>query len=110
MALPKTYRLLRERFPEVAQAYERLGEACAEAGPLDAKSQQLVKLALAIGTRSEGSAHSHARRALAAGATREELEQVVLLSITSLGFAPAMAAWTWVNDILTEHSEGVSQA
>ncbi|HXE72518.1 MAG TPA: carboxymuconolactone decarboxylase family protein [Candidatus Nitrosotenuis sp.] len=100
MALPGTYRRFLERFPQVGKAYEGLGEACKGAGPLDEKTQQLVKLALAIGARSEGSVHSHARRALEAGATREELEHVVALAITSVGFAQAIAAWTWVCDVL----------
>ena len=59
-------------------------------------------MALAIGSQSEGGVHSHARRAIAAGAATEEIEHVVLLSITSIGFTKAVAAWTWVNDAFAE--------
>ena len=39
-----------------------LGQACAEAGPLDAKTRELVKLGTAVGGRLEGAVHAHARR------------------------------------------------
>ena len=51
-------------YPPVWKALEALGEACAAAGPLDARTRRLVKLALAIGVGSEGATHSHVRRAL----------------------------------------------
>lgn len=68
-------------------------------GPLKAPMRRPVKLALAIGAGSEGAAHSHARRALAEGASREELEHVALLAIPTLGFPRAVAALTWIKDI-----------
>jgi len=34
---------------DVVQAYEALGKACAEAGPLDGKTRELVKLGMAVG-------------------------------------------------------------
>src|SRR5689334_8736650 len=46
-----------------------LGQAAADAGPLPEKTRYLVQLAAAAAIRSEGAVHSHARRALAAGAT-----------------------------------------
>lgn len=58
-----------------------------------------MKLALAIGAGSEGAVHSHVRRALAEGASREELEHVALLAIPTLGFPQAVAALTWIKDI-----------
>ena len=55
------------QFPEAWDAYQALGKACAESGPLDARSRRLIKLALSIGARSEGAVHSHARQGVAAG-------------------------------------------
>ena len=43
--------------------------------------------------------HSHVRRALAEGASIEELEHVALLAIPTLGFPQAVAALTWIEDI-----------
>jgi len=88
------------RFPQLWDAYAALGSACAEAGPLDARTRRLVKLGLAIGASSEGAVHSHTRQALEEGASPEELRQVATLAITTLGFPAAMAGLSWINDIL----------
>jgi alkylhydroperoxidase/carboxymuconolactone decarboxylase family protein YurZ len=81
------------------EAYEQLSAATADAGPLDEKQRELVKLALAIGAWREGAVHSHTRRALAAGCKPDEIRHVVLLAITTLGFPNMMAAMTWVEDV-----------
>ena len=88
------------QFPETWSAYEALGKACTESGPLDARSRRLIKLALSIGARSEGAVHSHARQALEEGLSAAELRQVAALSITTLGFPAAMAGLSWINDML----------
>lgn len=87
-------------FPAVAAAYDQLGTAVHEAGPLDDKTRHLVKLALAIGARHEGAAHAHTRRLLELGAAPDEIKHVVALAVTTLGLPNAVAAYTWVNDIL----------
>ena len=102
--LPGFVEAVRERYPEVWEAYSRLADATVAAGPMDARTLRLVKLALAVGSRSEGSVHSHARRGLAEGIPPEELEQVALLAITTLGWSQAMAALSWIADV-TRKSE-----
>ena len=82
------------------EAYETLGRATAEAGPLDTKTRELVKLAVAIGAGREGAVHSHTRRALHLGSSPEEIRHAVLLSTTTLGFPGMMAALTWAEDVL----------
>lgn len=99
--LPSGAGHLARTFPEVWNAYAKLGEACAEAGPLDGRTRRLVKLALSIGVASEGAVHSHARRALEEGITAEELLHVVLLAIPTTGLPNAVKALTWVEDIRT---------
>jgi alkylhydroperoxidase/carboxymuconolactone decarboxylase family protein YurZ len=103
--LPAGASRIAERHAAVWQAYERLGAACSEAGPVDGRARRLVKLALAIGAASEGAVHSHVRRALAEGAAIEELEHVALLAIPTLGFPQAVAALTWIEDITKPASE-----
>jgi alkylhydroperoxidase/carboxymuconolactone decarboxylase family protein YurZ len=98
--LPSGAAKLAKEFPRVWDAYQDLGEACTEAGPLDAKTRRLIKLALAIGRGSEGAVHSHARRALDEGMTADELLHVAVLAIPTLGFPRSIAALTWVGDIL----------
>jgi alkylhydroperoxidase/carboxymuconolactone decarboxylase family protein YurZ len=86
-------------YPEVWRAYAALGKACSEAGPIDGRAARLVKLALAIGALSEGATHSHTRRALDEGITAEELRQVALLAIPTLGFPQGVKALTWIEDV-----------
>ena len=88
------------RHPDVWKAYEDLGAACAEAGPLDDRTRRIVKLALALGNRSEGAVHSHVRRGIEEGLSPDALRHVALLAIPTLGFAKAMAALSWIDDIL----------
>jgi 4-carboxymuconolactone decarboxylase len=97
--LPQRFQQFDQQYPAVMRAYEALGVAAQEAGPLDPKTRELVKLGIAIGARSEGATHSHTRRALEAGATPEEIRHVVLLVTTTLGFPAMMAAMTWVEDV-----------
>jgi len=98
---PRRYQQFRRKYPAVMRAYESLGEATAQAGPLDAKSRALVKLGIAIGAWREGAVHSHTRRVLAAGCSLDEIRHVVLLATTTLGFPSMMAALTWVEDVLS---------
>lgn len=90
-----------EQYREVWEAYDRLGAAVHGHGPLDAKTREMAKLGIAIGVGSEGAVHSHTRKARATGATDEEIRHVALLAIPTIGFPAAMAAITWIEDILS---------
>lgn len=96
--LPDLPSTLATEHPRLWEAYSDLGEACAEAGPIDGETKRLVKLALAVGAESEGAVHSHVRRGLDEGVDPEALQHVALLSITTLGFPKAMAARSWISD------------
>ncbi len=98
--LPKPYEAFKRARPDVWKAYDQLGTLIHNAGPLNKKNRELVKLALAIGAGMEGAVHSHTRRALEAGAVADEICHVVLLGITTIGFPSTMAAMTWVEDDL----------
>ena len=102
MTIPTFYSEFRAAHPQVAEAYESLGEATRQAGPLAPAQAEMMKLALAAGARIEGAVHSHARRALEAGASPEELRHVALLAITTLGFPSAMAVRALIEDVLGE--------
>ena len=93
--LPTVLAEFAAQYPQVWEAYNRLGEATAAAGPLDEKTQRLLKLAVAIGSQRQGAVHSHTRRALAAGCTPEELVHVGILAITTIGWSAAFAASGW---------------
>jgi alkylhydroperoxidase/carboxymuconolactone decarboxylase family protein YurZ len=98
--IPKRYLKFMETYPEIGKAYEELGNAVHSAGPIDNKTRALIKLSISIGARMEGAVHSHARKALKAGCTHEELRQTALLSLPSLGFPSMMAALSWIDGVL----------
>jgi alkylhydroperoxidase/carboxymuconolactone decarboxylase family protein YurZ len=100
--LPSGAGRVADRHPKVWIAYEHLGEAVAEGGPLDVKTRRLIKLALAIGCSSEGAVHSHVRRAVTEGIAHDELRHVMLLAIPTLGLPAAVKAMTWIDDILDD--------
>lgn len=96
---PKSITSFEKSHPAIAEAFARLGEACHESGgPLDEKTRRLVKLGTAIGFRHEGAVHSAVRNAMETGITREEIEHVVILAITTVGWPAAYAAMTWIDD------------
>jgi AhpD family alkylhydroperoxidase len=98
--IPKRFQKFTEDYPEVAEAYEQLGNAVHKAGPLDEKTRALIKLAISIGARLEGAVHSHVRKALKVGCTPEEMKQVALLSLPTIGLPSMMAALSWIEDII----------
>jgi 4-carboxymuconolactone decarboxylase len=102
--LPGRYLQFQKRFPEVFKAYDALGAASAEAGPLEGKSRALVKLAIAVGAQMEGAVHSHTRRAVEAGCSTAEIRHVALLAITTIGFPSMMKTLSWVEDIVGDKS------
>jgi len=102
MYLPKVYEKFTGKFPEVFKGYKQLGQTCREAGPLDQKCQDLVKLGIAIGANSRGAVMSSTRKALESGATKEEITHAVLLSLTTTGFPNMIAALQWVDSVLEE--------
>ena len=98
--LPSVVEEFSQSRPAVWDAYNQLGQAVAEAGPLDAKTQRLIKLAIAIGAGREGAVRSHARRGLKDGLSQAELEHVSLLGITTAGWPAAFAAHCWISEVI----------
>lgn len=101
---PKPFIDFTKTYPEISQAYAQMGEAVHNAGPLDQKTRELVKLAMSCGAQKEGAVHSHTRKALEAGCSEEEIRHVVLLLLPTVGMPSMMAAMTWVNDVLERDS------
>jgi alkylhydroperoxidase/carboxymuconolactone decarboxylase family protein YurZ len=84
----------------VWQAFQKLGDECHGAGPLDDRVRRLVKVGIAAAAQSEGAVHSAVRHAKAAGIPAEGIRHAIVLSITTIGFPRAMAAMSWANDEL----------
>jgi alkylhydroperoxidase/carboxymuconolactone decarboxylase family protein YurZ len=94
---PAVHRQFVARFPRLGEAWD-LVNAEGGAGPLDEKTQRLVKLAAAVGAMREGAVHSGVRKARDAGASLAEMEQVVALAASTIGLPASVAVWTWMRD------------
>jgi len=96
---PKRYRQFIERYPNLGRAWESVNEAGA-AGPLDARTRRLIKIAASMGAMREGAVRSGVRKAIAEGITLAEIEQLVPLTAGTIGLPSAVACWSWVIDAL----------
>jgi alkylhydroperoxidase/carboxymuconolactone decarboxylase family protein YurZ len=94
---PAVHRQFVRRFPRLGKAWDLVNEE-GGAGPLEPKTQRLLKLAIAIGALREGAVHSGVRKARDAGASLAEIEQVVALAASTIGFPAAVAVWRWVRE------------
>lgn len=99
-SFPPWYSFIRKNHGKYMEALEQLGEVVRREGPLEEKTSHLIQLAAAAAIRSEGSVHSHTRRALKAGATPEEIYHTIMLLTSTIGFPNTSAALSWVYDIL----------
>ncbi len=97
---PAWYNLIKEKHGKFVKALEQLGETARREGPLDEKTTHLVQLAAAAAIRSEGSVHSHLRRAMQAGATPEEIYHTIIMLTSTIGFPNPSAALSWVYSAL----------
>jgi 4-carboxymuconolactone decarboxylase len=98
--LPDIYKEFTQHYPDISRMYEELADKCHESGPLDERVRRLVKLGIAVGLCSEGAVRSHTRRALEANIPVEEIEHVVLLSLTTAGYPTMTAAYKWAREVI----------
>jgi 4-carboxymuconolactone decarboxylase len=98
--LPDHFLRFRKDQPEIYGAFEELGRRLHESGPLSERERRLVKLGLAIGLGTEGGVHSAVRFAREGGCSPDDLTHVARLAITTIGWPNALAAMSWVQDLL----------
>ena len=96
---PAAFGEFTRRFPKLGEAWDLMA-AAGEEGPLDLKTQRLVKLAVAIGAMREGAVRSGVRKALAAGVEPAAIEQVVALAASTVGLPSSVAIHTWMKPLL----------
>jgi len=98
--LPSHFTEFIDRYPEVGKAYTDLGKAASSAGPLDKKTQLLIKVGVSIAAGLEGATHSSARKAIEAGVAPDELRHAAILGVTTIGWPAMMRGLAWVEDVL----------
>lgn len=75
--------------PEVMKGLGALHAASFKPGALDVKTKELTALGIAIGVRCTGCITSHVLAAMKAGATKEEVSEIVSVAIV-MGGGPSL--------------------
>jgi AhpD family alkylhydroperoxidase len=68
--------------PDIVRGYRTLSEAGSKTGKLDAKTRELIALAVAVSLRCDGCITVHTDAAAKHGATKEELIEALGVAIT----------------------------
>ncbi|WP_319826030.1 carboxymuconolactone decarboxylase family protein [Thalassovita sp.] len=82
-------RNLNKCIPDTTRAFGALGKAVKEGGTLDFKTKEFVALGIAVSQRCEACIVLHVETLVRAGATRDEIGDVLAMSI-QMGGGPAM--------------------
>jgi AhpD family alkylhydroperoxidase len=74
-------RVLRAGAPEVMKGFSAIAQAATKANALDAKTKELIALAIGVATRCDDCIAFHAKAALEHGASREEVLEALGMAI-----------------------------
>jgi AhpD family alkylhydroperoxidase len=70
-------RELRHAIPEVYRGFGELSKAALAPGAIDTRTKELIALAIAVSHECDGCIASHARGAVRAGATKQEVAEAI---------------------------------
>jgi len=88
-----------EQYPEINEALTNLRQKCEEGTHLDVKTAMLIKLAAAVGAGLENTVKAHTAKALKLGVAEEQIEEIILINLASIGYAKAVVALNWVHEV-----------
>ena len=77
--------IFKQEAPEIQEAYAVVINKLIASNGLDAKTKQLVYIAMKVITDDRNAVKFHVPMAKAAGATRDEVKEVILLTLTVNG-------------------------
>lgn len=80
---------LNKAIPETAKAFGALGKSVKEGGVLEFKTKEFVALGIAIATKCDACIALHMEALVRAGATRDEIGDVLAMTI-QMGGGPSM--------------------
>lgn len=80
---------LRSSTPEVMKSFSELGRAATADGALDAKTKELIALALSVAARCDPCIGFHAKALARLGATRQEVDETLGVT-TYMGGGPSL--------------------
>ena len=78
-------RALRERIPAVFEAYRSMSAAVINDGAVDAKTKELIALAISVSKQCDGCLASHARGAARRGAMADEVAEALGVAVMMSG-------------------------
>ncbi len=109
----KDMQVLGELQPNVMQSFNKLHYTAMQTGALDAKTKELIALAISISARCDGCIAAHVASALRQGATEAEIADTLGVSIL-MGGAPAVVyalhAVEAMNQMASKSSESQKSA
>lgn len=82
-------RNLNKAIPDTTKAFAALGKSVKEGGTLDFKTKEYVALGIAVATRCDSCIVLHVETLIKAGASREEVADVLAMTI-QMGGGPSM--------------------
>lgn len=80
---------LRKAHPKMMEAFAALGAAVYPDGALDAKTKELIALAISVTVRCDGCVAAHGRSAYQKGVGRDELVEAIGVAV-HMGGGPSM--------------------
>ncbi|MEY2167584.1 MULTISPECIES: carboxymuconolactone decarboxylase family protein [unclassified Rhodanobacter] len=89
--------------PDTLRGYQTLSAAGSKTNHLDAKTRELISLAVAVTTRCDGCITVHTGEALKHGATREEIAEALGVAV-AMNAGAAMVYSARVLDAVAAHS------
>jgi alkylhydroperoxidase/carboxymuconolactone decarboxylase family protein YurZ len=92
---------LKALYPGVAESFAALRSGLVHAGPIDAKTLEVIQLAAFTVARQESGFKSHCRRALDLGATPDEVRHAVAINLGATASIEVVAdALHWIDEVL----------
>lgn len=91
--------------PDTLKGYETLSGTGEKTGHLDAKTRELISLAVAVTTRCDGCITVHTSEALKHGATRDEIAEALGVAV-AMNAGAALVFSARVMDAVNAHSGG----
>ena len=91
--------------PNVMNGFNEMGKAVMTAGALDAKTKELIALAIGVAARCEGCVGFHSQALARLGATHAEVEEMLGVAIYMGGGTSVM----WATEAMTAFNEFAGQ-
>ena len=80
---------MRQDIPDVMQGFNAMAQAAGKSGALDAKTKELIAMALSVAARCDPCVGYHAKALVKLGATRAELDEMLGMCVY-MGGGPSL--------------------